>query len=102
MAGTVTVQHGVKMVVMAKDDSTFAAPAFSGYGDVEYARNATLSQANETRWHSTMTVTNATVTVTSLGAIPMGCTIVVDNGGVLDFSQATGNSIGYKTDFSHH
>ncbi|MBR2839387.1 MAG: zf-HC2 domain-containing protein [Kiritimatiellae bacterium] len=99
MAGTVAVQHGVKMVVMAKDNSTFAAPAFSGYGDVEYARNATLSHANETRWHSTMTVTNATVTVTSLGAIPMGCTVVVDNGGVLDFSQATGDSMGYKTDF---
>ena len=42
MAGTVSVGQGVRMSVMAKADSTFAAPEFSGYGDVEYARNISL------------------------------------------------------------
>ena len=100
MAGAVAVQQGVKMAVMAKANSTFAAPALSGYGDVEYARNATLSLApTASRWHSTMTVKNATVTVMALGAIPDYCTVVVDNGGLLDFSHASGSTMGYKTDF---
>ena len=100
MAGTVSIGQGVKMAVMAKENSTFAAPAFSGFGDIEYARNATLSLAPATdRWHSTMTVTNATVTVSALGAIPMNCTVVVDNGGLLDFSHASGSTLDVKTDF---
>ena len=98
MAGTVTVSHGVKMSVMAKADSTFAAPQFSGYGDVEYARDTTLSQANAIV-HGTMSVTNATVAVAALGAMPKNCTIVVDKDGILDFSQATGARENLKTDF---
>lgn len=98
MAGTVTVSHGVKMSVMAKADSTFAAPQFSGYGDVEYARDTTLSQANAIV-HGTMSVTNATVAVAALGAMPKNCTIVVDKDGILDFSQATGAREDLKTDF---
>ena len=66
MAGTVSVGQGVKMAVMPKADSTFAAPQFSGYGDVEYARNSTLSYTNA-MVHSTITVTNATVTLNTLG-----------------------------------
>ena len=90
MAGTVTVRQGVKMSVMAKENSTFAAPQFSGYGDVEYARNATLSQANAIM-HGTITVTNATVTLNTLGAIPNYCTVIVDNGGLLDASKTSGS-----------
>lgn len=97
MSGTVSVGQGVKMAVMAKADSTFAAPQFSGYGDVEYARNSTLSYTNA-MVHSTITVTDATVTVNTLGAIPNYCTVVVDNGGLLDVSRATGTTVDVKTD----
>jgi len=97
MSGTVSVGQGVKMAVMAKADSTFAAPQFSGYGDVEYARNSTLSYTNA-MVHSTITVTDATVTVNTLGAIPNYCTVVVDNGGLLDVSRASGSTVDVKTD----
>ena len=97
MAGNVNVGQGIKMSVMAKADSTFAAPALSGYGDVEYARNATLSQANA-MVHGTITVTNSTVTVSALGAIPNYCTVVVDDGGLLDFTRASGSTLDVKTD----
>ena len=90
MAGAVNVGQGVKMAVMPKSDSTFAAPEFSGYGDVEYARNSTLSYTNK-MVHSTITVTNATVTLNTLGAIPNYCTVIVDNGGLLDVSRASGS-----------
>ena len=91
IAGAVSVGQGVRMSVMAKSDSTFAAPEFSGYGDVEYARNSTLSYTNR-MVHSTITVTNATVTLNTLGAIPNYCTVVVDNGGLLDVSRASGSA----------
>ena len=97
MAGTVSVGQGVRMSVMAKADSTFAAPEFSGYGDVEYARNSTLSYTNR-MVHSTISVTNATVTLNTLGAIPNYCTVVVDNGGLLDVSRASGSTLDVKTD----
>ena len=90
MAGAVAVGQGVKMAVMPKADSTFAAPQFSGYGDVEYARNSTLSYTNA-MVHSTITVTNATVTLNTLGAIPNYSTLVVDKGGLLDVSKASGS-----------
>ena len=90
MAGAVNVGQGVKMSVMAKENSTFAAPEFSGYGDVEYARTSTLSYTNK-MVHSTITVTNATVSLNTLGAIPNYCTVVVDNGGLLDVSRAAGS-----------
>ena len=90
MAGAVAVGQGVKMAVMPKADSTFAAPQFSGYGDVEYARNSTLSYTNA-MVHSTITVTNATVTLNTLGAIPNYSTLVVDKGGRLDVSKASGS-----------
>ena len=92
MDGAVNVGQGVKMAVMPKSDSTFAAPEFSGYGDVEYARNSTLSYTNK-MVHSTITVTNATVTLNTLGAIPYYCTVVVDNGGLLDVSRASGSAM---------
>ena len=91
MAGTVSVGQGVRMSVMPKADSTFAAPEFSGYGDVEYARDSTLSYTNR-MVHSTISVTNATVTLNTLGAIPNYCTVVVDNGGLLDVSRASGSA----------
>ncbi|MBQ6246197.1 MAG: hypothetical protein IJK04_04980 [Kiritimatiellae bacterium] len=71
LGGTADIALGVKMAVLPKAGSTFAAPAYSGAGDVEYQRNATLSQANGIEYSSHLTVKNgAVVTVRANNAIP--------------------------------
>lgn len=71
MSGTVDVALGVKMSVLPKANSTFSAPVFSGGGDVEYQRDATLALANYLEYSSYLTITNgAVVTVRANNSIP--------------------------------
>ena len=92
LSGTVDVGLGVKFAVLPKADSTFIAPVFSGQGDAEYQRNATLANINLMRYSTDLTVTNgATVTVTGTGAFPTNGIVNARNGGVLVLNTATGN-----------
>ena len=84
MAGTVDVGLGVKFAVLPKANSTFSAPVFTGVGDVEYQRNATLANVNRMRYATDLSVANgATVTVTGTGAFPTNGVVNARNGGIL-------------------
>ena len=61
----------------------FAAPVFSGEGDVEYQRNATLANVNLMKYATGLSVTNAQITVTQNGAIPTNGVVDVWKDGVI-------------------
>ena len=96
-SGTVDVALGVKMAVLPKANSTFAAPVFSGMGDVEYQRNATLAKANYLEYSSYLTVTNgAVVTVTANNSIPTNAIVNVYANSTLSINTtANGLAGGY-------
>ena len=93
LGGTVDIALGVKMAVLPKAGSTFAAPAFSGAGDVEYQRDATLSQANGIEYSSYLTIANgAVVTVTANNSIPADGIVNVYSNSTLSINT-TGNGL---------
>lgn len=101
MSGTVDVGFGVKFAVLPKADSAFVAPVFSGQGDVEYQRNATLASANRMRYSTDLTVTNgATVTVTGTGAFPTNGIVSARNGGILVLNSESSNVRGISDGFA--
>ncbi len=97
MGGTVNIALGVKLAVLPKADSTFAAPVFAGRGDVEYQRDATLANANNMEYSSNLIVKNgATVTVTSNAGIPQESIVDVYTNSVLSLrTSANGLASGY-------
>ena len=94
--GTVDISLGVKMAVLPKANSTFAAPVFSGQGDVEYQRDATLAKANYMTYATDLTVTNgALVTVSGAAAFPTNALVNIRKDGVMRLSAAVaGNGTG--------
>lgn len=95
MNGTVDVALGVKLSVLPKADGTFAAPVFTGEGDVEYQRNATLAKSNYMKFNSRLSVEDATVTVSQSEAIPTNAVVNVQSGGILHLTVAS-NANGAK------
>ena len=81
--GRTDIALGVKLAVLPKANSTFAAPVFSGEGDVEYQRNATLANVNLMKYATGLSVTNAQITVTQNGAIPTNGVVDVWKDGVI-------------------
>lgn len=96
-SGTVDVALGVKMAVLPKANSTFVAPVFSGMGDVEYQRDATLAKANYLEYSSYLNVTNgAVVTVTANNSIPTNAIVNVYANSTLSINTtANGLAGGY-------
>ena len=91
MSGTTDIALGVKMAVLPKSGSTFAAPYFTGEGDVEYQRNATIGVGNGMKYASFLTVTNgASVSVTHTGGFPTNGVINVWNASTLTMDVASG------------
>ena len=83
LGGKTDVALGVRLAVLPKQSSTFAAPVFSGEGDVEYQRAATLANVNLMKYGSNLSVSNAQVTVTHSGAFPTNAVVDVWRGGVV-------------------
>lgn len=83
LGGKTDVALGVKLAVLPKQNSTFAAPVFSGEGDVEYQRDATLANVNLMKYGSNLSVSNAQVTVTHSGAFPTNAVVDVWKDGVV-------------------
>ena len=83
LGGQTDVALGVKLAVLPKESGTFAAPVFSGEGDVEYQRNATLANVNLMKYASNLSVTNAPITVTHSGAFPTNAVVDVWKDGVV-------------------
>ena len=94
LSGQTDIALGVKLAVLPKENSTFAAPIFSGEGDVEYQRNAILANANLLKYASELSVTNATIEVTQSGAFPVNAVVNIWNGGVVNVNW--GNSPAYS------
>ena len=95
MSGTVDVALGMKMSVLPKANSTFAAPVFSGGGDVEYQRNATLANANYLEYSSYLTITNgAVVTVRANNSIPTNGIVNVYANSTLSINTTANNLCG--------
>ena len=95
MSGTVDVALGVKMSVLPKADSTFAAPVFTGGGDVEYQRDATLANANYLEYSSYLTITNgAVVTVRANNSIPTNGIVNVYANSTLSINTTANNLCG--------
>ena len=97
LGGQTDVALGVRLAVLPKQNSTFAAPVFSGEGDVEYQRNATLANVNLMKYASSLSVTNAQVTVTHAGAFPTNAVVDIWKDGVIEVkssSAAMGDSGG--------
>ena len=97
LGGTTDVALGVKLAVLPKENSTFAAPVFSGEGDVEYQRNATLAKVNMMKYGSNLSVSNAQVTVTHSGAFPTNAVVDVWKDGVV-LANATLSNVGGISD----
>ena len=81
--GRTDIALGVKLAVLPKEASTFTAPVFSGEGDVEYQRNATLANVNLMKYATGLSVTNAQITVTQNGAIPTNGVVDVWKNGII-------------------
>ena len=81
--GRTDIALGVKLAVLPKANSTFAAPVFSGEGDVEYQRNATLANVNLMKYATGLSVSNAQITITQNGAIPTNGVVDVWKDGVI-------------------
>ena len=91
--GTVDISLGVKMAVLPKSGSTFAAPVFSGQGDVEYQRDATLAKANYMTYATDLTVTNgALVTVSGATAFPTNALVNIRKDGVMRLTATVTNN----------
>ena len=91
--GTVGISLGVKMAVLPKSGSTFAAPVFSGEGDVEYQRDATLAKANYMTYATDLTVTNgALVTVSGATALPTNALVNVRKDGIMRLTASVANN----------
>ena len=91
--GTVDISLGVKMAVLPKSGSTFAAPVFSGQGDVEYQRDATLAKANYMTYATDLTVTNgALVTVSGAAAFPTNALVNVRKDGIMCLTASVANN----------
>ena len=87
--GMTDIALGVKLAVLPKSGSTFAAPIFTGEGDVEYQRNATLAVGNELKYASALIITNgASVTVTHNGGLPTNGVVTVWNGSTLTLNAS--------------
>ena len=94
ISGAVDVGLGVKFSLLPKANSTFAAPVFTGIGDVEYQRNATLANANRMKYATDLTVTNgATVTVTGTGAFPTNGMVNARSGGILVLNVSDSSNV---------
>ena len=93
LGGRTDVALGVRFAVLPKENSTFAAPVFSGEGDVEYQRNTTLANVNLMKYASNLSVSNAQVTVTHAGAFPTNAVVDVWKGGVI-VAQIPSNDMG--------
>ena len=93
LGGQTDVALGVKLAVLPKENSMFAAPVFSGEGDVEYQRNATLANVNLMKYASNLSVTNAQITVTHSGAFPTNAVVDVWKDGVI-VAQIPSNDMG--------
>ena len=83
----------MKLAVLPKENSMFAAPVFSGEGDVEYQRNATLATANLMKYASNLSVSNAQIIVTHSGAFPTNAVVDVWKDGVI-VAQIPSNDMG--------
>ena len=96
LSGAVDVAYGVKCAVLPKANSTFAAPVFTGGGDVEYQRNVTLANVNRMAYATGLTITNgATVTLTSNLGIATNALVDVYAGSTLSIrTSANGVSNG--------
>ena len=91
--GTVDIALGVKMAVLPKAGSTFNAPVFSGQGDVEYQRDATLAKANYMTYSPDLTVTNgALVTVSGAAAFPTNALVNVRKDGIMRLTASVANN----------
>ena len=94
LSGPVDVALGVKLAVLPKEGSVFAAPVFSGQGDVEYRRDATLAKGNVMVYSPLLVVGDgATATVTGAAAFPTNGIVSVLNGGLL--VEKAGTSMGW-------
>ena len=93
LGGRTDVALGVRLAVLPKQNSTFAAPVFSGEGDVEYQRAATLANVNLMKYGSNLSVSNAQVTVTHSGAFPTNAVVDVWKDGVI-VAQIPSNDMG--------
>lgn len=93
LGGQTDVALGVKLTVLPKESGTFAAPVFSGEGDVEYQRNATLANINLMKYASNLSVTNAQITVTHSGAFPTNAVVDIWKDGVI-VAQIPSNDMG--------
>ena len=93
LSGAVDVAYGVKCAVLPKANSTFAAPVFTGGGDVEYQRNATLAKVNRMTHATGLAITNgATVTLTSNLGIATNALVDVYAGSTLSI-RASANGV---------
>ena len=93
LGGVTDIALGVKLAVLPKSGSMFAAPIFTGEGDVEYQRNATLPNANRMKYASFVTVTNgATVTVANSGGLPTNGVVNVWQDCTLNFDTSGCNN----------
>ncbi|MCR5750516.1 MAG: hypothetical protein K6G91_01010 [Kiritimatiellae bacterium] len=93
LSGTVDISLGVKMSVLPKSNSSFTAPVFSGQGDVEYQRNATLAKANYMTYATDLTVTNgALVTVSGANAFPTNALVNVRKDGIMRLTASVGGN----------
>ena len=92
LSGAVDVAYGMKLAVLPKSGSTFAAPVFTGGGDVEYQRNATLATMNRMAYATGLTITNgATVTLTSNLGIATNALVDVYAGSTLSIRTSANN-----------
>lgn len=96
LSGAVDVAYGVKCAVLPKANSTFAAPVFTGGGDVEYQRNTTLANVNRMTYATGLAITNgATVTLTSNLGLATNALVDVYAGSTLSIrTSANGVSCG--------
>ena len=95
LSGAVDVAYGVKCAVLPKANSTFAAPVFTGGGDVEYQRNATLANVNRMTYATGLTITNgATVTLTSNLGIATNALVDVYAGSTLSI-RTSANAVSH-------
>lgn len=91
--GTVDISLGVKMSVLPKVNSTFTAPVFSGQGDVEYQRNATLANMNYMTYATDLTVTNgALVIVSGANAFPTNALVNIRKDGIMRLTAKVANN----------
>ena len=88
LGGQTDVALGVRLAVLPQQNSTFAAPVFSGEGDVEYQRAATLANVNLMKYASNLSVSNAQVTVSNTGAFPTNAVVDVWKDGIVMVTTA--------------